>query len=101
MTALRERSVRLTGYLERLLDGIVPAIEIVTPRDPQRRGAQLSLRVAAGAAEIANRLRHEDGVIVDTRQPDILRLAPVPLYSTHHDCWRAAQALARIVSEVR
>ena len=50
----------------------VQPIEIVTPRDPQRRGAQLSLRVAGGrAGRIADRLRHEHGVIVDTRQPDI------------------------------
>ena len=68
--------------------------EIVTPRDPNGRGAQLSLRVGDRAGEIANRLRHEHGVVVDTRQPDIVRLAPVPLYSTYHDCWRAASALA-------
>jgi kynureninase len=96
MTALRERSIRLTGYLESWLDTVTPDIEIVTPRDPYGRGAQLSLRVA-GAGNIANRLRHEHGVIVDTRQPDIVRLAPVPLYSTYHDCWRAASALAQIL----
>jgi kynureninase len=52
-----------------------------------------------GANEIARRLRHEHGVIADTRNPDIVRLAPVPLYSTYHDCWRAANALARVVPE--
>jgi kynureninase len=94
MTALRERSVRLTGYLEGLLDNV--ATEIVTPRDPHRRGAQLSLRFGGQAAEVANQLRHEHGVVVDTRPPDIVRLAPVPLYSTYHDCWRAAEGIAQI-----
>ena len=95
MTALRERSIRLTGYLETLLD--TAGTEIVTPRDPNGRGAQLSLRVGDRAGEIASRLRHEHGVVVDTRQPDIVRLAPVPLYSTYHDCWRAAAALADVL----
>jgi kynureninase len=92
MAALRERSVRLTGYLESLLDGF----DIVTPRDPDRRGCQLSLRVAGGAGRLSQRLRHEFGVIADSREPDILRLAPVPLYSSYHDCWRAADALRRL-----
>ncbi|MFD2396539.1 hypothetical protein ACFSVJ_06475 [Prauserella oleivorans] len=69
------------------------------PRDPARRGAQLSLRIERGsAAELARRLRHEHGVITDAREPDVLRLAPVPLYSTYHDCWRAADALSEEVS---
>lgn len=89
MQALRERSLRLTGFLESLLDGM----EMVTPRDPARRGCQLSLRVRGGAGELSRRLRHEFGVIADVREPDILRLAPVPLYSSYHDCWRAAEAL--------
>ncbi|MPZ27633.1 MAG: kynureninase [Micromonosporaceae bacterium] len=92
MSALRERSLQLTGYLERLLDALAPAVPIVTPRDPARRGAQLSLRVA-GADRLADRLRDGYGVIADAREPDILRLAPAPLYATYHDCWRAATAL--------
>jgi kynureninase len=95
MTVLRERSLRLTGYLEGLLDERVPALPIVTPREPERRGCQLSLRVP-GAAEVAGRLRDEHGIIADAREPDILRLAPVPLYSSYHDCWRAATALAQL-----
>ncbi|GAA5014979.1 kynureninase [Kitasatospora paranensis] len=102
MDALRARSVRLTGYLERLLDAVTPGrpLTVVTPRDPERRGCQLSLRIGRGsAAELARRLRHEQGVVTDAREPDIVRLAPVPLYSTYHDCWRAADALARTVAE--
>ncbi|MET9660303.1 kynureninase [Streptomyces sp. NPDC006510] len=102
MDALRERSERLTGYLERLLDEVTPTrpITVVTPRDPARRGCQLSLRIGSGsAADLAARLRHEHGVVTDAREPDIIRVAPVPLYSTFHDCWRAADALATAVAE--
>ncbi len=91
MAALRERSLRLTGYLEQLLDDI--GATVVTPREPERRGCQLSLRVS-NAAKLSHRLRTEHSVIADAREPDILRLAPVPLYNSYHDCWRAAAALA-------
>lgn len=92
MAALRERSVRLTGYLEGLLDALVPALPVVTPREADRRGCQLSLRIP-DAERIVTRLRDEFGVVADARPPDVVRLAPVPLYSTYHDCWRAAAAL--------
>jgi kynureninase len=91
METLRERSIRLTGYLEQLLDAI--GATIVTPREPARRGSQLSLRVQ-DANGLTQRLRLEHGVVADARHPDIVRLAPVPLYVTYHDCWRAATALA-------
>ncbi|WP_320069320.1 kynureninase [Micromonospora sp. RTGN7] len=100
MPALRERSVRLTGYLERLLDAATAGrpLRVVTPREPQRRGCQLSVRIAGGSAgELTKRLRHEHGVIADAREPDVIRFAPVPLYSTYHDCWRVADALAATV----
>ncbi len=104
MPALRARSERLTGYLERLLDEVIPTrpLAVVTPRDPARRGCQLSVRLRQGSpASLAKRLRHEYGVIADAREPDIVRLAPVPLYSTYHDCWRAADALAQLFEEER
>jgi kynureninase len=104
MAALRGRSEKLTGYLEGLLDAITRTrpLTLITPRDPQRRGAQLSLRVGGTSlADLARRLRHEHGVVADAREPDIIRLAPVPLYSTFHDCWRAADALAHSVPEER
>ncbi|NUS06981.1 MAG: kynureninase [Nonomuraea sp.] len=100
MTALRARSVRLTGYLESLLDEVAATrpLTLITPRDPDRRGCQLSLRIErGGAAELTRRLRHEHGVVTDAREPDVVRLAPTPLYSTYHDCLRAAAALAACV----
>ena len=44
------------------------------------------------------RLRYEHGVIADAREPDVVRFAPVPLYSTYHDCWRVASALAEVMA---
>lgn len=102
MPALRERSRRLTGYLQRLLDEVTAgrSLTVVTPRDPDRRGCQLSVRLGTGsAADLSKRLRHEHGVVADAREPDVVRFAPVPLYSTYHDCWRVADALAAIVGE--
>ncbi|TDD59083.1 kynureninase [Kribbella antibiotica] len=95
---LRERSLRLTAYLEKLLADV--PLQVITPTDPARRGAQLSLRIegALTAGELSKRLRFEYGVIADAREPDVLRLAPVPLYSTYHDCWRAAAALAEVIA---
>jgi kynureninase len=100
MPALRERSLRLTGYLESLLDVVVAErrVQILTPRDPARRGAQLSLSVPDAQA-LSARLRADHGVICDVREPDVIRLAPVPLYSTYHDCWRAATALRELLPE--
>jgi kynureninase len=98
MTALRERSLRLTGYLESLLDVVVAErqAQVLTPRDPARRGCQLSLAVP-DARTLSARLRAEHGVICDAREPDVIRLAPVPLYSSYHDCWRAATALHELL----
>jgi kynureninase len=102
MPALRERSLRLTGYLESLLDVVVAErrAEVLTPRDSSRRGCQLSLSVPE-AGTLSGRLRAEYGVICDVREPDVIRLAPVPLYSSYHDCWRAAVALRDLLPERR
>lgn len=90
--ALRAKSVQLTAYLEALIDPLVPDAAILTPRDPAARGAQLSVRVANAPRRLA--ALEAAGVIADFREPDIIRLAPVPLYNTFADCWRAARVLA-------
>ncbi len=93
MPALRARSVELTGYLERLLADL--PLDILTPRDPASRGAQLSIRLPAAEAVLAVLASH--GVVADFRAPDIIRLAPVPLYNTFHDAWRAADVLREAI----
>lgn len=91
MERLRAKSMRLTAYLESVLNGF----DVITPRDASRRGAQLSVRMP-GAEEASNLLRDTFGVIADVRKPDVIRLAPAPLYNTFHDCWRAADALRHV-----
>ncbi|MFC5186554.1 kynureninase [Actinomadura harenae] len=94
MAALRAKSERLTAYLAGRL-APVGGVQVITPDDPAQRGTQLSLRVADAGA-LVKALADEAGVIADAREPDIVRLAPVPLYCTFHDCHRAAEALARL-----
>lgn len=100
MDNLRGRSVRLTGYLESVLDELLGdrPVRIITPRDPAQRGAQLSVQLPR-AREVCRRMRREHGVVADAREPDVIRLAPAPLYVTYHDCWRAAHALVEEVDD--
>ena len=99
MDSLRSRSVRLTGYLERLLDRLLAShvMELLTPRDPQWRGAQLSLLVDDAIA-VTESIEARYGVVADERPPSIVRFAPIPLYTSYEDCWRAADALAAVVT---
>jgi kynureninase len=98
MKALREKSERLTGYLEWLLEPLAPkGFRILTPRVKEERGAQLSLQIAGGRGrEILARLSDE-GVVCDFREPDILRLAPVPLYNRFLDVHRFVQVLEEVL----
>jgi kynureninase len=99
LAALRARSIRMTSYLQAHLDRIsadpsaAGGIETITPRRPEERGCQLSLRVRGGAGDLNARL-HAAGFVCDVREPDILRVAPVPLYNTFHEIWRFARFLA-------
>jgi len=91
--ALRARSKRLTAYLEWLLDRRCGRrMRLLTPRDPERRGAQLSLSVEGRARRVNEALRRA-GIVGDFRGPDVLRLAPAPLFNTYHEMWRTAEAL--------
>lgn len=93
MRALREKSVRLTGYMERLIDAMPGRpVEIVTPKEAGARGCALSLRVNTGAKGMMERLK-KAGVICDFREPDVIRAAPVPLYNTYEDVWRFVGAM--------
>ena len=93
--ALRAKSVALTGFLEELLRSLAPGVQILTPREPERRGGQLSLRLAAGehrGKQVFDALGAR-GIVCDWRSPDIIRVAPVPLYNRFEDVWRFACAL--------
>jgi kynureninase len=91
MGRLRTKSIALTGYLEFLLNQYSSSkLEIITPRAPERRGAQLSIRIAQAGRAVCERLTNE-GVVCDWREPDILRVTPVPLYNSFQDVHRFVQ----------
>ena len=98
LARLRAKSTALTGFLEFLLDAQAPAVRIITPREATERGCQLSLRVAGGP-RIFQRLSAA-GVVCDWREPDTLRVAPVPLYNRYEDVWRFSEHLARALRSV-
>lgn len=92
-SALREKSELLTGFLEfLLLDSNIPGLEIITPSDPKQRGCQLSLVFSQDGKKIFKSLT-EQGVIADWREPDVIRVAPVPLYNTFEDVYKFVQII--------
>lgn len=96
LAALRAKSVGLTAYLGRLLDA-VPGVVTLTPSAADERGCQISVRVPGDAKALCAELaRH--GVIIDARDPDILRFAPAPFYNSHLDCWTAVTTLAGLAA---
>ena len=93
MPALREKSEKLTGYLEFLIDEIGDdRISIVTPRDPAQRGCQLSIRVKGGDRSLHERIVSQ-GVSADWCEPDVIRVTPVPLYNKYAEVHRFAEIL--------
>jgi kynureninase len=90
MDRLREKSRLLTGYMEFLLqEKASPMLSIITPHDPERRGAQLSIRLGNGRG-LCEKLSAE-GLIGDWREPDTYRIAAVPLYNSFRDVYRFVQ----------
>jgi kynureninase len=100
MPALRAKSVQLTGYLESLLRAqLAESVTILTPRDPEARGCQLSLRLRRTPSE-AHKVFDAlgaAGCTGDWREPDVIRVAPIPLYNTFVEAWEFAAALGRIL----
>jgi len=96
MPALREKSETLTGYLEFLVHTISDKVDIITPADPQQRGCQLSLVVRENGKHVFNQLGVE-GVVCDWRKPDVIRIAPTPLYNSYADIYRFFEILKSLV----
>lgn len=101
---LRQKSIHLTGYLEFLIQGIneqqgEEIYRIITPADAAARGCQLSVVCKRNARAIFNYLA-QNGVIGDWREPDVIRLSPVPLYNTFEDVYKAARLMADALKAV-
>ncbi len=97
MEPLREKSLLLTGYLEWLLvRELAASVEILTPGDPTQRGCQLSLRVKSRVPgkTVFERLE-SSGVTCDWREPDVIRVAPVPLYNRYDEVYRFVEILGK------
>lgn len=97
MKALREKSVKLTGYLEFLLDELNDnRIQVITPRSPQERGCQLSIQMKNADKGLHTKLT-ETGVVSDWREPDVIRVAPAPLYNSYEDVFQFVQRLKKLL----
>lgn len=97
MNKLREKSIKLTGYLEFLIKGLNHAqIEIITPSDPNQRGCQLSIQVKNANKELHKKLTDQH-VITDWREPDVIRCAPVPFYNSFEDVFRMVEILKTLL----
>jgi len=93
MDKLRSKSCLLTAYLEFLLRQLINMdLQIITPEDPQRRGAQLSLYFNKNGKEIHQKML-ESGIIVDYREPGVVRVAPAPFYNSFEDVYRFYEIL--------
>ena len=98
MENLRDKSMTLTGYMEFLLQREGSnKFAIITPHEPERRGAQLSIRLVREGRKLCDRLAGM-GVIGDWREPDTFRVAAVPLYNSYQDVYRFAQIFSAALS---
>jgi kynureninase len=99
MEALRAKSVQLTRYLLYLVDQLgEDAFDVISPRNETDRGSQISLR-AKGNAKTLRQLLQKRGVISDFRPPDVIRVAPVPLYNSYLDIWKFVEIMREAIEE--
>jgi len=100
---LREKSLRLTCYLEHLLDEARAEyaddkpFRVITPRDVKQRGAQLCILLQHGKLQPVAAALEDAGVICDKREPGVIRVAPVPMYNTYEECFKFVQILREAV----
>jgi kynureninase len=90
MDRIGEKRDLITAYLEFLLEDLNikkgEVLEVITPKNPKERGSQLSILFKKGGKQMFDRLT-EAGVIADWREPNVIRIAPAPLYVSYEDCW--------------
>lgn len=97
MAEIRKKSVLITAYLEHLLlkdSGYETSqFEIITPSNPEARGAQLCLLLKPGLLQQVAQKLQEIGVVCDKREPGVVRVAPAPLYNTFTEVWTFVENL--------
>lgn len=94
MLEIQKKTIKLTAYLEHLLlldTDSSKAFRIITPSDRTARGTQLSVLLKPGRLETLSDMLEEAGIVADKRKPDVIRVAPVPLYNTYEDVWNFVQ----------
>jgi kynureninase len=97
MEALRAKQIAVTEYLRRLLLAeLGDKLEIMTPAESEARGAQLSLRLKAGASQLEREMARR-GVVGDFREPDVIRVAAVPFTTGYHDAWTLVRVLGTLL----
>ncbi len=97
MEALREKSEKLTGYFEFLINEInTDRIKIITPSNPKERGCQLSIQVKNADKNLHQKLT-EHHIITDWREPDVIRCAPVPMYTRFEDVYKMVDVLKKLL----
>ncbi len=104
MPALREKSVKLTGFLEKCLDTIAESgteVTCITPRNPDDRGCQLSLMVNSTRGKNIHAAMREKGIVSDWREPNVIRLAPVPFYNSFDDVAFFVKSLDETLREMK
>jgi kynureninase len=101
---LRKKSLGLTAYLEQRLLALQKksgGFKIITPSNPEERGAQLSVQLEEGLLEGVMAELVRGGVIVDERMPDVIRVAPAPIYNNAVDVWRFMDEFEKALGVVR
>jgi kynureninase len=97
---LRAKSEQLTAYLAFIVAEVAKAtgtnLEVITPNDPAQRGCQLSILAHGHGKALFNKLT-ERGLIADWREPNVIRVAPVPMYNSFEDVWRFGQILSECI----
>ena len=97
LDSIWEKSRRLTAYLEVLLRELAEQpFDIITPSDPDSRGNQLSILLQGDAVQVADALL-DNGVFIDERPPNLIRVAPVPLYNRYLEVWRFVQIFEAVI----
>ena len=97
MEKLREKSIKLTGYFEYLINEIdTDRIKIITPKNQSERGCQLSIQVKNADKSLHQQLINKN-VITDWREPDVIRCAPVPLYNSFKDVYTMVTILKELL----